>query len=115
MDVNSHRQRMEDIQKRKAERRKKQIFKKGCIALVFCLLVLFLVVFGISRCTSNMIKRHQEKKAAQVTPTPAPTFTLPMQNNSGLAGRDYVTVQGVSRLEQRRRKQEAGRVRRTAP
>lgn len=46
----------------------------------------------------------------------APTRSaLPMQNNSGLAGRDYVAVHGVSRLEQRRRKQEAGRVRRTAP
>lgn len=85
MDVNSHRQRMEDIQKRKAERRKKQIFKNRCIALVFCLLVLFLVVFGISRCTSNMIKRHQEKKAAQVTPTPAPTFTPIPKDSSGIA------------------------------
>ncbi len=46
----------------------------------------------------------------------APTRSaLPMQNNSGLTGRDYVAVHGVSRLEQRRRKQEAGRVRRTAP
>ena len=77
MDVNSHRQRMEDIQKRKAERRKKQIFKNRCIALVFCLLVLFLVVFGISRCTSNMIK--------QVTPTPAPTFTPIPKDSSGIA------------------------------
>lgn len=85
MDTDSHKQRMQDIQKRKAERRKKQIFKNRCIAAVFCVLVLALLVFGIKSCVSGVIKRAEERKAAQVTPTPVPTNTPIPKDASGIA------------------------------
>ena len=85
MDVGSHKQRMDDIQKRKQERRKKQIFKNRCIAAVFCLLVLILMIFGVKSCVSGMIKSAQERKAAQITPSPVPTNTPIPKDASGIA------------------------------
>ena len=74
MDTESHKARMEEIQKRKAERRKKQIFKNRCIAAVFCLLVIALVVFGISSCVKGIAANRAEKNAqASMSPSPSPT------------------------------------------
>ena len=85
MDVGSHKQRMDDIQRRKQERRKKQIFKNRCIAAVFCLLVLILMIFGVKSCVSGMIKSAQERKAAMITPSPVPTNTPIPRDASGIA------------------------------
>ena len=85
MDTDSHRERMKDIQRRKAERRKKQIFKNRCIAAVFCVLVLALIVFGVKSCVSGMIKNAAERKAAQVTASPMPTNTPVPRDASGIA------------------------------
>lgn len=85
MDADSHKKRMREIQKRKEERRKKQIFKNRCIAVVFCVLVLALIVFGVKSCVSGIIKNAAEKKAAQVTASPMPSNTPVPKDASGIA------------------------------
>ena len=85
MDADSHKKRMREIQKRKEERRKKQIFKNRCIAAVFCVLVLALMVFGVKSCVSGIIKNAAEKKAAQVTASPMPSNTPVPKDTSGIA------------------------------
>lgn len=85
MDADSHKKRMREIQKRKEERRKKQIFKNRCIAAVFCVLVLALMVFGVKSCVSGIIKNAAEKKAAQVTASPMPSNTPVPKDASGIA------------------------------
>lgn len=84
MDTESHNLRMKEIQRRKAERRRKQIFKNRCIAAVFCLLLLTLMVFGIKSCVSNIARNRAEKREAEVTTSPSPTPTPIVKDSSGI-------------------------------
>lgn len=84
MDTESHNLRMKEIQRRKAERRRKQIFKNRCIAAVFCLLLIVLMVFGIKSCVSNIAQKRAEKAQAEETVSPSPTPTPILTDSSGI-------------------------------
>lgn len=85
MNTSSQKQRMDDIQRRKQERRKKQIFKNRCIAAVFCLLVLILLISGVTSCVNGIRERAEERRLAQITPAPVSTGTPIPRDASGIA------------------------------